>query len=50
MSDPTSQSNFETIVTVHVAFDWSVDFEKKVIAGSATHTLFVIDDSVREVV
>ena len=50
MSDPTSQSNFASIVTEHVAFDWTVDFEKKVISGSATHTLRAVDDGVEEVV
>ena len=50
MSDPTSQSNFEEIVTKHVAFDWLVDFEKKVVTGSATHTLAVVNEAVQEVV
>ena len=50
MSDPTSQSNFDSIVTEHVSFDWAIDFEKNIIAGSATHALVVVSDAVQEVV
>jgi hypothetical protein len=50
MPDPTSQSNYLQISTEHVYFDWNVDFQQKVISGSAVHNLIVKQDGVREVV
>lgn len=50
MPDPTTQSNYLSIITKHVSFDWTVDFDKKMIRGSATHTLLVQDSVVKEVV
>ncbi|KAK1231374.1 Leucyl aminopeptidase yscIV [Marasmius sp. AFHP31] len=50
MADPTTQSNYTQIFTQHVHFDWTVDFSKRSIAGSATHTLKVTDDNVKEVI
>lgn len=47
--DTASQANFKDIATEHVAFDWTVDFELKVLSGSATHTLKVKRDGVREI-
>lgn len=50
MSDPTSQANYDEIYTSNVDFDWTIDWTKKVIAGSATHTLFTAADEVKIVV
>lgn len=47
--DPTTQSNYLEIHSVHVNLDWVVDFEAKVISGSATHTLKVAQDGVSQV-
>ena len=49
MTDPTTQSNYLQIATEHVTFDWNVDFEDRVIAGSAIHRLLVKEDDVRQV-
>lgn len=48
-SDPTTQSNYLSISTDHVAFDWVIDFSSKIISGTATHTLQANEDGVREV-
>ncbi|KAI5118515.1 hypothetical protein M0805_007684 [Coniferiporia weirii] len=48
--DPTTQSNYHSVPTEHVHFDWTVDFVEKVISGSATHTLLVKDDTIKEVI
>ncbi|KAI0317914.1 peptidase family M1-domain-containing protein [Amylostereum chailletii] len=50
MSDPTSQSNFLQIATTHIHFDWTVDYEKQTVSGSATHKLAVKEDGVKEVI
>ena len=50
MSDPTSQANYLAIATTHIHFDWVVDYEAEVVKGSATHTLAVKEDDVKEVV
>ncbi|KAI0044083.1 leukotriene-A4 hydrolase [Auriscalpium vulgare] len=50
MSDPTTQSNYLQIYTVNVDFDWSLDFEKRIVSGSATHSLAVKEDGVSEVI
>lgn len=49
MADPTTQSNYLSIATKHVEFDWSLDFLNNVISGSALHTLLVQKDGVKEV-
>lgn len=49
MPDPTTQSNYLSIATEHVALDWIIDFDNKLIYGSATHTLLVKDETVKEV-
>jgi leukotriene-A4 hydrolase len=46
--DTASQANFKDIATKHVSFDWTVDFNAKVLSGSATHTLKVKKDGVSE--
>jgi len=48
MADPASQSNFVDIRTEHVHFEWTLDFEKKVISGYATHSMRVVKDGVAE--
>jgi leukotriene-A4 hydrolase len=47
--DPTTQSNYLDIYTTHISLDWLVDFDKKIISGSATHKLAVASSSVNEV-
>lgn len=49
MSDPTTQANYLEIATEHVFFDWNIDFDAHIIAGSATHTLIVKKDGVHQV-
>ncbi|KAG1767142.1 hypothetical protein EDD22DRAFT_876852 [Suillus occidentalis] len=46
--DPTSQSNYLQIVTKHITFDWTVDFDNKIITGSATHDFIAKVDEVSE--
>lgn len=48
--DPSTQANYTQIASEHVHFDWTIDWTKQVIAGSATHTLAVKEDGVKEVV
>ncbi|EJD04499.1 leukotriene-A4 hydrolase [Fomitiporia mediterranea MF3/22] len=50
MADPATQSNYLSIATQHVALDWTLDFNQKIISGSATHRLTIIDEEVKEVV
>jgi hypothetical protein len=47
--DPTTQSNYLQIATDHVALDWLVDFDAKIIKGAATHDLIAKVDGVQEV-
>lgn len=49
IEDPTSQSNYTKIATTNVTLDWTIDFEKRYIYGSATHQLIAKED-VSEVV
>jgi hypothetical protein len=49
MSDPTSQSNYDQVATDHVDFEWSLDFDRRVIKGTATHHLIVKGNNVKEV-
>ncbi len=48
MPDPTTQSNYLSITTEHVAFDWKVDFVKKTISGSVLHTMKAQNNGVKE--
>ncbi|KAF7797777.1 hypothetical protein EIP86_008978 [Pleurotus ostreatoroseus] len=48
--DPTSQANYLKIVSQHITFIWTIDFTKKVVSGSATHTLKVLQSDVDEVI
>jgi leukotriene-A4 hydrolase len=47
--DPTTQSNYFDVYTTHISLDWHVDFDKKIISGSATHKLAVTSSGVKEV-
>ena len=48
--DPTTQANYTQVASTHIHFAWALDFAARNIAGSATHTLAVLEDGVREVV
>ncbi|KAG2002580.1 leukotriene-A4 hydrolase [Coprinopsis cinerea AmutBmut pab1-1] len=48
--DPTTQSNYFEIETSHVSFDWEIDFDAKIIKGSAGYKLKVKTDDVKEVI
>ncbi|CAE6493395.1 unnamed protein product [Rhizoctonia solani] len=48
--DPTTQSNYTEITTKHVHFDWVIDWDRRVISGSATHDLIVNQDNIDQVV
>jgi len=50
MADPTTQSNYLKIATEHLTFDWTLEFKKEFISGTATHHLLVKEDDVKEVV
>lgn len=47
--DTASQANYNDVVTEHVAFDWSVDFNTKVVSGSATLDMIAKKDDLSEV-
>jgi leukotriene-A4 hydrolase len=47
--DPTTQSNYLDVYTTHISLDWHVDFDKKIISGSAIHLLTVVTSGVGEV-
>ncbi|KIJ64025.1 hypothetical protein HYDPIDRAFT_133351 [Hydnomerulius pinastri MD-312] len=49
VEDPTTQSNYLKIATENVFLQWTVDFNKECIFGSATHTL-VAREEVSEVI
>ncbi|KAH7106395.1 peptidase family M1-domain-containing protein [Auriculariales sp. MPI-PUGE-AT-0066] len=38
-TDPTTYANYGDIASEHIALEWAIDWDKKVISGSATHTL-----------
>lgn len=48
--DPATQSNYGEITTRHVHFDWVIDWQKRIISGSATHDLEANQDNVTHVV
>ncbi|RDX51566.1 zincin [Lentinus brumalis] len=48
--DPSTQANWQDVASEHVDFDWTIDFVKKTISGSATHLLRVKKDDVKEVI
>ena len=47
-NDPTSQANYLQIISEHLAFDWTLNFDKKIVQGSVTHTLRALEDDVKE--
>ena len=47
--DTASQANYNDVITEHVAFDWSVDFNTKVVSGSATLDMIAKKDDLSEV-
>jgi len=48
--DLTTQANYTEIASEHVDLDWTIDFTQSIISGSATHTLTVRKENVKEVV
>ncbi|KAF8132825.1 peptidase family M1-domain-containing protein [Boletus edulis] len=42
--DPTTQSNYTKIATTNLSLDWTVDFDKRCIHGSATHQATATED------
>ncbi|KAF9476002.1 zincin [Pholiota conissans] len=48
--DTASQANYADIASQHVTFVWSVDFDAKILSGSATHDMIVTTDGLKEVV
>lgn len=46
--DPTTQSNYDKVATEHVEFDWRLDFENRIIQGSAVHQLTIKAENVHE--
>ncbi|KAF9448831.1 hypothetical protein P691DRAFT_775108 [Macrolepiota fuliginosa MF-IS2] len=50
MSDPTTQSNYDRVITEHVEFDWKLDFGTRTIEGTATHHLIIKEDNINEVI
>ncbi|KAF8480769.1 leukotriene-A4 hydrolase [Russula ochroleuca] len=50
MPDPTTQSNYLQVYTTNVDFDWTLDFEKQVLEGAATHTLLARETGIEEVI
>jgi leukotriene-A4 hydrolase len=48
-ADPTTQSNYFDVHTTHIDLEIDVDFEKKVLKGSVTHTVNVVKAGVKEV-
>ncbi len=43
IQDPTSHSNPELFVTRHVDFDWTIDFDRKVVSGTAALHMVPLD-------
>ncbi|XP_006454850.1 hypothetical protein AGABI2DRAFT_198496 [Agaricus bisporus var. bisporus H97] len=48
--DPTTQSNYDKVATEHVEFDWRLDFENRIIQGSAVHQLTIKAENVHEAI
>lgn len=47
-ADPTTQANYTQIASEHIDFDWTIDYAKKIISGTATHTFVVKEGGVTE--
>lgn len=48
--DPTTYANYTEIASEHISLSWSLDWERKTVSGSATHTLRAQVDRISEVV
>ncbi|KAF8202833.1 hypothetical protein BJ912DRAFT_1018714 [Pholiota molesta] len=48
--DTASQANYADIASQHVAFDWSIDFDTRILSGSATHDMVATKGDVKEVI
>ena len=48
--DNTSQANFLDITSTNLDFDWTIDFDAKLISGSVKHTLIAKKGGVTQVV
>ncbi|KAM0789581.1 hypothetical protein ACM66B_000390 [Microbotryomycetes sp. NB124-2] len=42
---PATQSNFHEVKTTHFHLDWTIDWKRKIIAGSVEHTLVALKDA-----
>ncbi|KZV89070.1 hypothetical protein EXIGLDRAFT_838751 [Exidia glandulosa HHB12029] len=49
IEDPTTHANYDEIVTSHVHLEWTIDWEKQSVHGTATHTLKALVDGVDNV-
>lgn len=49
MPDPTTQSNYLQVYTTNVDFDWTLDFTKQSVEGTATHTILARETGIGEV-
>lgn len=47
--DPTTQANYTQVVAEHLHFDWTIDFERKIIHGSASYVFIAKEDAVTEI-
>lgn len=47
--DPTTQANYTQVATEHLHFDWTIDFERKIIHGSASYVFIAKEDGVTEI-
>lgn len=48
--DPNSYSNSEDVVTQHVDLDWTVDFTKQTLKGSAKLNFKILAKSIEHIV
>lgn len=48
--DPNSYSNPEEAIIDHINLDWSVDFSKKILKGSASLNFKILKKSIEEIV
>ncbi|BGP20088.1 hypothetical protein JCM10213_002662 [Rhodosporidiobolus nylandii] len=45
-NDVITQTNYRDIATKHLHLDWTVDWQQRILKGSATHTMEVLKDGV----
>lgn len=48
--DPNSYSNPEEVIIQHIDLDWTVDFTKQTLKGSAVLSFKILDKSIKEIV